>query len=320
MKRVLQGAAAAALALAASCGAPPGPPATVPESFVRYGAKRDDLEYSERAPAAKRVLLRQINADREAHGAPAVKYDLLAAKVGDEFCAESAGENFTGHWDLAGHSPYLRWALAGGVDFEAENVGSLSRAGRGITGGEIADLLLDVHREMMAERPPADGHRRAILDPKWTHVGIGVAWAGGELRMTEEFVRRVAEWVEMPAGPLPRGSTAVFRAKLPDGWTAGALEVSFEPVPSPLTRRQIARRSAYALPKAFVVLYPTLSPPLRYADGGTGDLSARDGRIEGKFPLSKGAGSYYAVLYGAKGPVAPGRTLWPLVVARYEAR
>ena len=28
---------------------------------------------------------------------------------------------------------------------------------------------------MMAEKPPDDGHRRAILDPLWTHVGIGVA-------------------------------------------------------------------------------------------------------------------------------------------------
>ncbi len=320
MERALRRTAAAALALLASCGAPAGPSVVVPGSFVRYGPKRDDLKYAERAPAAKRALLRRINADREAHGAPPVRYDLLAAKVGDDFCAEAASGNFTGHWDLAGRPPYLRWALAGGVDFTAENVGSFSRAGRDIAASEIEGLLLDVHREMMTERPPADGHRRAILDPKWTHVGIGVAWTGGEFRMTEEFVRRVAEWVEIPAGPLPAGSAAPFRTKLPDGWTAGALEISFEAHPSPLTRREISRRSAYELPRAFEVLYPALRPPLRYANGRTGDFPVRDGQIEAKIPLSKGRGSYYAVLFGEKGPVGPARSLWPLVVARFEAR
>ena len=44
---------------------------------------------------------------------------------------------------------------------------------------------------MMAEKPPDDGHRQAILDPLWTHVGIGVALEGGEFRMTEEFTRHV---------------------------------------------------------------------------------------------------------------------------------
>lgn len=37
--------------------------------------------------------------------------------------------------------------------------------------------------------PPRDGHRRTILNPDYTHVGIGFAVAGGEFRLTEEFTR-----------------------------------------------------------------------------------------------------------------------------------
>ena len=42
---------------------------------------------------------------------------------------------------------------------------------------------------MMIEKPPHDGHRRTILDPHATHVGIGLAWEKGEFRIAQEFVR-----------------------------------------------------------------------------------------------------------------------------------
>jgi hypothetical protein len=201
-----------------------------------------------------------------------------------------------------------------------ERAGSLSRAGREIAEGEVAALLLSCHDQMMAERPPDDGHRRAILDPKWTHVGIGVAWAGGEFRMTEEFVRRVAEWVELLAGPLPAGSTGILRAKFPEGWSIGVVEVAYEPPTSRRTREEIQRRSSYALPKAFKHLYPVLPRPMRYAGGGAGDFTMTHGLLEARIPIPDGPGSCYAVLYGEKGRASQGRALWPVAVARFEVR
>jgi uncharacterized protein YkwD len=313
--------AAVVVALAAACGPLRGPAKTVPPGFVRYGPDRDEVGYAERAPAAKRRLLRRINSDRRATGAPPLEYDLLAGKVGDSFCADAAAGNFSGHWDRAGRPPYLRWALAGGIDFTAENVGSVSRVGGGdIQEGEIGALLLFSHEQMMAERPPDDGHRRVILDPKWTHVGIGVAWAGGEFRMTEEFVRRVAEWIELPAGPLPAGSSATLRAKLPKGWSVGVIEVNFEPHPLPLTRKEVLRRGSYSLPKAYKQLYPLLTGPARYAGGGSGDFTVSHGLVTALIPLPDSPGSCFAVLYAEKGEASAGRTLWPIAVARFEVR
>jgi uncharacterized protein YkwD len=319
--RGVRAAVAGLLLTAAGCGAPPPAPAReVPSGVVRYGSDRDEVRYEERAAPAKRELFRRINADRAASGIPPLAYDLLAAKVGDEFCLDAVRGGFAGHWDLAGRPPYLRWALAGGVDFHGENVGSVSRSGWNVTEGEIPALLLDLHERMMAERPPDDGHRRALLDPAWTHVGIGVAWAGGELRMTEEFVRRVAEWVEIPSRPLPSGTEAVFRAQLPAGWSIGPLSIVFDPPPLPLSAAEIDRRGGYGYPPAVRTLRPALPPRHHYTDGSAGDFSAADGRVEARIPLPKGPGSYYVLLYAERGPSPPGRTLAPVLALRIAAR
>ncbi len=314
-------AVAGLVLMAAACGAPPPAPAPeVPVGVARYGADRDEVRYEERAALAKRRLLRRLNADRAASGAPPLAYDLLAAKVGDDFCLDAVRGGFVGHWDPAGRPPYLRWALAGGVDFHAENVGSVSRKGWNVAEGEIAALLLDLHERMMAERPPDDGHRRALLDPAWTHVGIGVASAGGELRMSEEFVRRVAEWVEIPSRTLPSGTDAVVRAQLPQGWSIGSLTVVFDPPPAPLSAGEIDRRGGYGFPGPFVTLRPALPPRLHYTDGSAGDFSVVDGRVEARIPLSKGPGSYYVLLYAEPGPSTPGRRLAPVLAPRITAR
>ena len=185
-------------------------------AVLSLGAARDALPrrvvvpgvvaaYSERVPAAKAELLRTINQERSAVGAPPVAYDLLGARVGDEFCEDAARNRTSGHWDLAGRPPYLRWALAGGIDHHAENFAAESRRGYEFTEAPV-DLLKKAHAAFMSENPPDDGHRKTVLDPIWTHVGIGLSIIGGELRMTEEFSRRVVEWVELPVDPVKAGT------------------------------------------------------------------------------------------------------------------
>ena len=80
-----------------------------------------------------------------------------------------------GHWDLSGRAPYDRYADAGGVDWSGENFSGTLRRGDPFHADELVGLLLEAHARMMAERPPADGHRRTVLDPDWTHVGFGAA-------------------------------------------------------------------------------------------------------------------------------------------------
>jgi uncharacterized protein YkwD len=290
-----------------------------PVPTVRRGADRAAPSYAERFPAAKARLLARLNKERRAAGAPPVAYDLLAARVGDAFCLDAARMRSSGHWDTAGRPPYLRWGLAGGVDYHAENSSWLTRTGAIVEEAEVPALLLDAHARMMAEVPPDDGHRRTVLDPEWTHVGIGAAAVGGEFRMVEEFSRHVVEWVEVPAEPLPAGARAPFAVKLPAGWALAAIEVGFEAPARPMSREEIARRGAYAYPGASQSLLARAPANTQYPDGSRGEIGLVRGVARAYIPLRSGAGNYYVFVYASPGSAA-GRRLSPLTSALIQAR
>jgi len=310
-------AAAVAVAVAVAVAALPlaGAPDAEPRRVVMSRLAPD---YAERVPSAKAELLAVINEERKAAGAPPLSYDLLGAKVGDEFCEDAARNRTTGHWDLAGRAPYLRWALAGGIDHHAQNFAAESRKGFGYS--EPADeLLKSAHARFMAERPPADGHRKTVLDPIWTHVGIGFAIVGGEMRMTEEYSRRVLEWVELPAGAVKAGKGAFVALKLPRGWSVGAIEVAWEAFPRTMSRAAIAERGTYGLPPSSRTLHPYPPAGTRWESGEKGDFSSvSGGRVEVSVPLDRGPGHYFLVVFAAEGP-AQGRKLYPVAAPMLTA-
>jgi uncharacterized protein YkwD len=302
--------------LAAGCAS--RPPAEAPVPLARFGPDRASTPYAGHAHDAKAALLARINADRAAAGAPAVELDLVAAKAGDAFCLDAARTDVMGHWDLAGRAPYDRFADAGGVDWSAENFSGVSRRGEAFRRDELVGLLLEAHGGMMAEKPPDDGHRKAILDPLWTHVGIGVALEGGEFRMTEEFTRHAATWIEAPAGRVRGGRTVPVNVQLPKGWSLAAIEVAHEKFPRPLTAKEIKKRASYAYPRGTQRLLPRLAPGFRYSDGSTGEVSASDGLVRAKVALLSGPGSYWVLVYAAPG-ATEGKTLSPITAVRILA-
>jgi uncharacterized protein YkwD len=278
-------AASLAGAVLAACALGGGAPS---HPLVRVGPNRLELPYEERLTADKRALFERINRDRLRHGAPAVAWEPRAALMGDAFCLDNALTGAFGHWDLQGRAPYLRWGLAGGVDYHAQNAASWSLAWAHLE-GPFAELLLQSHESMMAEIPPDDGHRRLILDPAFTHLGIGLAVVGSQLRLTEEFTRVAFEWVAVPPHPLAAGSVASVRGRALPGWEVGLAEVRFEPPPQPLTLLAVRSRRSYGYPPAVRTLYPTL---------GRDDLVVRHNREVGvRFSLDQGAGHYFVLYY-----------------------
>ena len=141
----------------------------------------------------------------------------------------------------------------------------------------------------MAETPPHDGHRRLLLDPDFTHVGIGVAVVGRQLRLSEEFTRVAFEWIAVPSQPLRAGSLATMAGRPLPGWQVGLVEVRFEPPPQPLSLLEIGARSSYAYPPTVRTLYP---------EAGRGDLEVRPrGEVRLRFVLDQGAGHYFVLCY-----------------------
>jgi uncharacterized protein YkwD len=304
--------------LATACASACALRTEAPIPVKRHGTDRVAATYSERFPEVKARLLAKLNEERRAAGAPPLAYDPLAASVGDAFCLDSARTRSSGHWDLAGRPPYLRWGLAGGVDYHGENFSSLRRTGAAVEEAEVPRLLLDAHAHMMAEVPPDDGHRRTVLEPTWTHVGFGAAVDEGEFRMVEEFSRHVAEWVEVPSAPLPAGSRAPFGVKLPRGWTLASIEVGFEAPARPLSREETRRRGAYAYPSASQHFLARAPANAQYPDGSRGEVSLVRGVARIDIPLLSGPGNYYVFVFAAPSSVE-GRTLSPLTSALIQA-
>jgi hypothetical protein len=263
---------------------------------LHLGPERTEVPYEDPRRADKLVLLDRINRDRAAHGVPPVRYEPRASLAGDLFCLDAALTGSWGHWDVQGRAPYLRWALAGGVDFHAENAASYS-VSDGHIRRPVADILLEVHDRMMAEQPPLDGHRRTFLDPGHTHVGIGVAMVGGEFRMTEEFTRAVFEWIEIPDRPLRAGQRARVAGRPPAGWEVGLVEVRHEPPPRPLTLAELKERGGYAYPPVWRTLRPRPAwGAARLGSDPPGFQADRD-RVTVTFPLAAGPGHYYVLCY-----------------------
>ena len=286
--------------------------------MARFGPDRASAPYAERARDAKAALLARINANRAVVGAPPVAVDVVAARAGDAFCLDAAKTGVMGHWDLAGRAPYDRYADAGGVDWHAENFSGSSRRGAVFHRDELVGLLLEAHGRMMAEKPPDDGHRRTILDPAWTHVGLGVALEDGEFRMTEEFTRHAALWIEAPASRVRAGRTVSVRVQLPNGWNLAAVEIAHEKAPRPAATKEIQRRTSYAFPPASQKLLPKLTSTFRYPDGSRGEIDVRSGLVDAKVSLLSGPGSYWVFVYAAPGAIE-GRTLSPLTAVRVIA-
>jgi hypothetical protein len=201
----------------------------------------------------------------------------------------------TGHWDPAGRAPYLRWGLAGGVDYHSQSTVALYDDAIP-DDAPLLDRLLEAHAQIMAEQPPHDGRRRLMLDPTLTHVGIGAAQVDGQFRMSQEFTRVLLEWVEVPDRPLRAGSVAAVVARPLPGWRIAEIELRWEPpLPEP-TAGVVHRTGGYGYPEVVRRLRP--EPPREMRDGTSGEPDfpvADDGRFALRFELSQGPGFYFVV-------------------------
>jgi len=144
--------------------------------------------------------LETINSSRRKFGAQPVKLDILASRVANRMSREAAENGYVSHWNLNGEKPYHRYAFAGGLDHVTENAygewttGTLDSSPSGILA-----LMKKGHLSFMAERAPADGHKKNIIDKVHNYVGIGYYLTGNQFRYYEEFINRYLDFINIPA-------------------------------------------------------------------------------------------------------------------------
>jgi len=219
--------------------------------------------------ALKAAVFARINRDRAAAGLSPVAWDEAASRVADAFCVAQVREASRGHFLMDGIPPYARTGFAGVFGVEAQNSVSWTTTARRFWEPALK-LAIMGHEDMMAERPPADGHRRTILDPENTHVGVGYAAEGSRFQMAQEFLVRGLERLGLSSLESSRLAVLLRGTPLPD-WRLRFVTIAWEPLPSPLSREEASARSSYSYPRARLAYIPEGSGPMRVADTLTQD-------------------------------------------------
>ncbi|HEX9303165.1 MAG TPA: CAP domain-containing protein [Thermoanaerobaculia bacterium] len=209
----------------------------------------DALPPSDARPVdpVKAAVFERINRDRAAARLAPVAWDEAASRVADAFCAEQIRENTSGHYLTNGVPPYARTAFAGVFGMQFENSTTWKTTASSFD-EPVEKLALEGHAEMLGEKPPYDGHRRTILDPNATHVGLGYALERGDFRMAQEFLTRHLAWLWLERVANVSGVVRVRGEPIP-GRRLLFVSIGWEPAPRPLTRAEASGRTSYSYSK-----------------------------------------------------------------------
>lgn len=263
--------AALAAAAAAGCALVAKPARTAP-----FAVRRPPLPISESYPPpeepkdpVKKAVLERINEDRRKADLPPVAWDERASAVADRFCAQQIEERTRGHFLLNAVPPYARTAFDGIFGMQAENAVMWKTTAPRFE-ESVLSLALSGQASMMAEVPPNDGHRRTILDPEATHVGVGYAVEKGDFRMAQEFLTRKLQSLSLEPAPEDP-STIVFRGHAIEGRHVAFVTIAREPAPRPLPRAVINARESYTYPSPTLAYVPSGDKSMRVVDTVTED-------------------------------------------------
>lgn len=227
-------------------------------------------------------IVEQINRDRAAAGVPAVKYAPELSRAADPHCQEMLQHNYTSHWNRAGWPPYLRYSQAGIRDNTSENVASFWCSNCHFHLEKLLPEALQAHARFMEETPPYDGHRKSILNPTHTHVGIGLAYGPEGFRMVELFAGRYVDLDPLPATAKVNQTFRISGSVRAKGFDLMAISVFYEPPPQPMSLAQLKETYSYALPQEEKTERPSLEgASRRYTDGTLGTVRmGAGGRFE----------------------------------------
>lgn len=213
---------------------------------------------------ARMYVLKLINADRKANGQRPVVLDSIATTAGQQHSDDMAINGYLSHWDLSGTKPDQRYTLAGGRATVAENGYILgygdSPQRQALTQPQMfyPEELENAQRAFMDEVPPNDGHRKNILDPNHTAVGIGISIAGDEhdrrLALTQEFVDNYGTFSLLPQRIKP-GQSFTVAGKLDPGMNIYSIDLRWEPLPKPMTLQQLKETYSYSAPEERVATF-----------------------------------------------------------------
>ncbi len=236
-------------------------PSTAPSTASRGPAPPGKL----RLPEARRRMLALLNRDRATQGlAPLTLDEGAAQRSGQRHAEDMARSGFLGHWGTDGSNPEQRHTEAGGADMVLENascVDDLKR--RPLEADPLIDEAAIVHAEHLFfdEVPPNDGHRKNILKPHHTRVGIGIALPRstpseiGVPCFTQELVDGYGTYAPIPARARV-GDTLRVEGTISAPATFGGVGLARVDAPRALAPEEANKRRSYPVPVPYQVYWP----------------------------------------------------------------
>jgi uncharacterized protein YkwD len=209
---------------------------------------------------ARRYMLALVNRDRATQGLGAVELDEGApTQAGQAHAEDMAKLGYLGHWGSDGSVPEQRHSDVGGADMVLENALCFTdEAKRTLDPKPLIDPAQIERAESLFfdEVPPNDGHRKNILKPGHTRVGIGVAQpisTPTEIAVpcfAQEFTDGYGSYA-----PLPKhakvGATVRVEASMTGGARPTGVGVARIVKPAPLAPAELNKRRSYPVPKPF---------------------------------------------------------------------
>ena len=168
----------------------------------------------------------------------------LGDNVAAQLHAESALENcFSSHWGIDGLKPYMRYTLAGGYHYNAENLSGRDyciTARDGYAKNRSANHEIRQATDGLMNSP---GHRRNILNKWHRKVNIGIAMDDYNFTIVQHFEGDYVDYSELPSitnGTLAFKGNVKHGVYFADERSLG-VQIYYDPPVYALTRGQISR-------------------------------------------------------------------------------
>ena len=206
---------------------------------------------NDRYHTEKMAMLEMINEQRRQASVPPLK---LGYNQAAQLHAETMRDDcFVSHWDTDGLKPYMRYSLAGGYQYNAENVGGYYNCGSFDPYEDVEASLKDYVLGFM----DSEGHRETMLDPLYRKVSIGIAVDRG-VWVVQHFEGDYIEFDELPsldAGLLSMAGRVGEGARMDEDV---AVLIEYDPPVRELALEQLEQTQCYnpGLPVAIILKSP----------------------------------------------------------------
>ena len=134
-------------------------------------------------PELERTIFHYTNEVRQRNGIPPLTWENCLRDVARAHSADMLVRNYFSHNSPEGRTPFDR--IQAGCPFPMSMSGENIWMGSGYPAGNVRQLARLIVDNWMS----SPGHRKNLLHPEYTDIGIGVAAGGKEVRVTQAFLR-----------------------------------------------------------------------------------------------------------------------------------